>query len=265
MGVNYSSLPQTIVGGPAIDDVEIRYRRLPSSDPVNFVSGVDVYSTFQDPGDERNFYFWGIEGTHIIKTFPELFTVPGPPVTPAPKDCCDRCFVSETLTNPVSILDDEQQNGQSITALAGFLADDGLRFTERYRANVQQYSMNQEAFTFYNLIASQISIDGDLFDPPPARIRGNMVNLDDPSEDIIGFFAAFGVQERAIFIDRDFLEDKQRLVQINDDCRTLPTARIESTYLLGILREGLRKHTYEKDSIGHMAVCSICLCRPGRD
>lgn len=227
LGARYSSLPQTIIEGPEIDSVIVRYRRDPSADPVNFVSGVEVFSQFQDPGDQRNFFLWEIEGTHIIRTFPERFSVPGPPRMPAPKDCCDRCWINENLLNQSNVFSDEQLNGQTITAPVGFLVDDGLRFTEKYYANVRQYSMNEEAFNFYTLIQSQVEIDGDLFDPPPARIRGNIINLDDPTEDIIGFFSAFGIQERAVFIDRDILEDSQRAVEILDDCRTLPTATID--------------------------------------
>ncbi len=93
-------------------------------------------------------------------------------------------------------MSDEQQDGEEITALAGFVEDDGRRFTEKYYANVRQFSMNEAAFNFYTLIASQIQISGDLFDPPPARIRGNIVNLDTPTEEVIGFFAAFSVKER---------------------------------------------------------------------
>ncbi len=227
LGERYSSLPQTINAGPEIEAVEVRYRRLPSSDPVNFVSGVEVYSQFQDPVDERNFYLWEIEGTHIVRTFPERFTVPGPPRMAAPKDCCDRCWISESLLNQTNIFSDDQVDGQTITAFAGFLQDDGLRFTDKYYANVRQFSMNEEAFNFYSLVQSQIEIDGDLFDPPPARIRGNIINLDNPTEEIIGFFAVFGIQERSVFIDRDLLEDTQRAVEILDDCRTLNTATIE--------------------------------------
>ena len=227
LGTNYSSLPQTVVAGPEIEELEVRYRRLPSSDPVNFVSGVEVYSVFTDPPEERNFYFWGVEGTFVVKTFPELFVIQGDPDVPAPKDCCDRCWLSENNINTNQLLSDEQIDGERITSLAGFISDDGQRYTERYYANVQQYSLNEEAFNFYTLIASQVSIDGDLFDPPPARIRGNIINLDDPTEEIIGFFGAFSIQERGVFIDRSFLDDTQRLVQINDDCLTLPTATID--------------------------------------
>ena len=227
LGVSYSSLPQTVVDGPEIQELEIRYRRLPSSDPTNFVSGVEVYSVFDDPAGERNFYFWGIEGTYVVKTFPELFVIQGDPDVAAPKDCCDRCWLSENNVNTTQLLSDDQLDGERITSLAGLITDDGQRYTERYYANVQQYSLNEEAFNFYSLVASQVSIDGDLFDPPPARIRGNIINLDDPTEEIIGFFGAFSIQERSVFIDRSFLDDTQRLVQINDDCLTLPTATIE--------------------------------------
>ena len=94
-------------------------------------------------------------------------------------------------------------------------------------AVIQQLSITKETYAFLNLLNNQLSIDGDIFDPPPATIRGNMINLDNPEENVIGYFYVSDVSADSVFIDKSVLEENQPMLQINDDCRILPNSTTE--------------------------------------
>ena len=64
-----------------------------------------------------------------------------------------------------------------------------------------------------------MSITGDIFDPPPATLRGNMVNLTNPDEIVIGYFRASDVSIDSMFLTREMLAEPRPLRKINDDCR----------------------------------------------
>ncbi len=220
----YFSTPELVTKAPEIDSLIIAYKKLPSADPFEFASGVEIYSQWQDPADEDNYYMWKSSGTYQIETHPEDHIVIDGfgNAIPAPLDCCSTCWVDEFNTDKsIKILRDNNSNGNLTTNLAAFIADDGGRYMDKYHVTIEQHSISKDAFLFFELLNNQISIDGNIFDPPPATIRGNMINLENPDESVIGYFRASDVAVKSIFIPRDILEDTQALKVINNDCRVL--------------------------------------------
>ena len=230
-GTQYTSTPETIVPVAPIDSLILQFKKIPTADPATFISGVEVFARFQDPPDSRDFYIWRNNGTYIIETHPELFTIRpffgGPPI-PAPKDCCSICWIFEFNADfSIKILNDKNSNGTINTELAAFIPDNGLRFYSKYMAVIHQLSISSEAHAFFDLLEKQLSIDGDIFDPPPATILGNMINLDRQEENVIGYFHASDVSIDTIFIERSVFDDFQNARKINDDCRVLRLATVD--------------------------------------
>lgn len=217
-GVSYISTPQTIPDGPDIDSVIFRFKKLPSADPNNIRSGVEVFSQWQDPPEE-NFYLWiKHKGAYQIRTRPDLaHDMFG---EPAPKDCCAICFVNEPV-KPLNVLSDFRENGQTITASVAFIEDDGLRIKRMFFMELNQLNISREAFEFYDEVSTQLSINGSILDPPPSTITGNMVSTSDQDQIAIGFFGAFRSSTRLIEITPQLLEDRQREIIIEEDCRTV--------------------------------------------
>ena len=222
-GKSYYSTPELVTKAPEIDSLILKYKKFPSVDPTDFVSGVEVYSQWQDPGDEDNYYMWQSSGIYKIETRPwdhEVcvnFTC-----FPAPKDCCAKCWISEQpIDYSIKLMNYVFSNGNFVTNLAVFVTDDGLRYMDKYYVTIKQHSISEEAFLFFKLLNNQKSIDGDIFDPPPATIQGNMISLSNPDENVIGYFRASDVAIKSIFIPRDILGETQKLKVIKDDCRVL--------------------------------------------
>lgn len=218
----YISTAEKVEPVPAIKSIEARFKKLPSADPVVFSSGVELYTTFDDPMEAQNFMFWNTMGTFIMYTNPELYVIKNPPAQPipAPKECCARCFFEEQKAeSQFRIYSDQNTNGNETTQLAAYLPDDGGRFDEKYLVRLEQYSLSREAFQFYKLLNEQIEIDGDIFDPPPAAITTNIVNVTNPDQQVIGYFHASDVFRDSIYIEESIIEDRQLNREIPDDCR----------------------------------------------
>ncbi len=225
-GERYSSIPEIVPKVSPIDSIIVAYKRLPSSSETEIRVGAEIFVQSMDPVDEENFYWWANSGTYFIKTFPDEFTVPnfgfGQPNLPAPKDCCAECWVTEQNGDQtLHLFKDNNSNGQRISQMAAFIEDDGGRYLEKYLVRIDQLSLTKEAYQFYNLVGQQLSITGDIFDPPPATITGNMVNLDDPDAQVIGYFFASDASRDSVFIHRDQLEVHRADLHIPDDCRLL--------------------------------------------
>jgi hypothetical protein len=221
-GGQYISAPEKLLPVPQIKRIDAKFKKFPSVNPLLFRSGVELYTTFDDPSEEQNFMFWNTNGTYILYTNPELHTIKdglGNPIS-APKDCCDRCFLEEQKADATFyIYDDNQSNGNENTVLAGYLPDDGGRFDEKYLVRLEQFSLSREAFQFYDLLNEQLSIDGDIFDPPPAGTNGNIINVSDPTQRVIGYFHASDIYVDSIYIENSLIETPNKNRQLYDDCR----------------------------------------------
>ena len=223
-GTQYASSPEKVEQAPKIDSLISRYRRLPSLADNLFDHGIEVYSVFKDDPEKQDFYLFKNNGTYLVETYPELyqFNPPEGRPIPAPKDCCKICWVDEeSADDEIRITSDRDFNGNTTTQLTSFIIDDGGRYDDKYLIRVFQNSITKEAFQFFELLESQLSISGDLFDPPPATLRGNIINITEPEDPVIGYFYASDVAVDSLFLERSELQDPYLDFEYWDDCRTL--------------------------------------------
>lgn len=227
----YRSDFQTIPESTEIEDVFFVSESIPSNNDLVNITGVNVYATWQDPPSMDNFYLWNMEGTYRIETPCRE------PVRADPSDVClydprdnfgEACWIIErnVLGNSLPV-SDRLFNGTSTTHLIGFLEDDSKRFSsdfvsgaKQYHGNVIQYTVNKEAFEFYSEVEILSEINGEIFDTAPVTPIGNIYNVADPSEPVIGFFGAFAKSEKGAFVNRNVLQERKKHGQCGD-CRYL--------------------------------------------
>lgn len=227
------SLPEKVERVPEIDSLSVRTHEIFTDNPLYNQSGAQVMVHFKDPADEKNYYQWVHgESVYVLIANPELHRF-GPdnflcPYCDDPKDCCDRCFRTEKLTRiPLTIADDESFNGASMSVPFIFIEDNGVRLRDTYRIDIQQRSLSQRAHRFLLLTKQQQEIEGNVFDPPPANIRSNLVNMDNPDESVLGYFMASDVHTRRIYIKNTDIAIHKAVNIIPDDCREVRNASLE--------------------------------------
>jgi hypothetical protein len=231
-GKVYTSLPEKVESVPEIKSLTYQVIKIPVEGEVNPKSGVQLIASIDDPADQNNFYFWRNDpSTYVLITRPDLFTTrpteSDPGRNPAPKACCDTCYLTELVGNQsLFIAQDDNFNGLSTKIPVGFIEDDGLRFIQTYRVDLRQMSITQKAYRFLRLVKQQTEITGSVFDPPPANIRGNMISLDNPDEVVLGYFIAAGERKKRLYIKGSDLEFRQNVAIIPDDCRVVTGAQV---------------------------------------
>ncbi|WP_373492780.1 DUF4249 domain-containing protein [Aquiflexum sp.] len=231
-GKSYTSLPERVESVPQIDSLSYKSIKFNTNDRLTDIIGVQVFAHFTDPSDQANFYYWrNGTSTFVLVANPELYTLPPNhpenPRGPAPKDCCAICFVDdESRIQRFTLASDENFNGLSQRLPVLFIEDNGLRFRQTYRAEIQQMAISSEAHRFLSLIEQQTNLTGSVFDNPPASIRGNIISLDDPDETVLGYFIAGSVDKKNVYIENNKLEFRQTPGIIPDDCLTVSGARL---------------------------------------
>lgn len=224
-GVSYESSVETMVSVSSILKV---YDQFNPEGPKKTADGKqipanDIYIDFQDPANERNFYLWRWrlyeeqlycatcqQGRYIV------FDVG--PVSSGPIDvlgcvrdttlgslnlfdypCRSLCwdiFYNTTINAASDVYTNGQtQTGRKIASIPIYQRDPALII-------VEQLSLSANAYRYYKLLADQVQNTGTLADSPPAPTAGNVKNVADVSENVIGYFSAASAAVGKHKIDR---------------------------------------------------------------
>ena len=131
--------------------------------------GIKLAINFTDPGGEQNFYFW------------ETFVAGELRVLPDPGN-------KNNL-----IANDDFFDGQQVE---GYFPNEELVVEVGELALVRQFGLTENVYRYYFALYDQAGKTGSILDTPPAPVRGNIVNLNNPEEFPLGYFYATEVAER---------------------------------------------------------------------
>jgi hypothetical protein len=144
--------------------------------------GLQTYLDVNDPASTQNYYRWTARGYHQRRST-------GVP-TGFGSICCDRCWVLKE-EGVVNVLSDALINGSTIRQRPVFFSP--FYTLGRHLIEVQQYSLSQETYLYWNRYRDQQQRTGSIFDPLPAPLLGNVVNINDPQDIALGYFEVSGI------------------------------------------------------------------------
>ena len=64
---------------------------------------------------------------------------------------------------------------------------------------LNQYSLNEDCYRFWEAVNNQMNATGQIFDPIESQIMGNIINRNDTTELVFGYFAASAVSKKSMF------------------------------------------------------------------
>ncbi|WP_298136847.1 DUF4249 domain-containing protein [Flavobacterium sp.] len=99
-----------------------------------------------------------------------------------------------------------------------FVSNQNYRIKHRYSILVKQYVQNLEAYNFYKTL-NTMSSEGNILSPSqPGFIVGNIKNIEDPNEKIIGFFEVSSVSSARLFFNYTDLFPGEELPPDFNEC-----------------------------------------------
>jgi hypothetical protein len=105
------------------------------------------------------------------------------------------CFIETNLeTQNMLLFDGERSRVNELPRQRVLRRDIDHTFLEPHYFNVSLYSLTREAFTYWEQLNQVVNNVGSIFDTPPAPVRGNLYNVEDPQEQVLGYFQASAVQ-----------------------------------------------------------------------
>ena len=80
--------------------------------------------------------------------------------------------------------------------------------------------MSQEGYYFWKNLEESNEVTGSLYDKQPFQVIGNIKNIDDPEEPVLGYFDMATVSSRRLFIDKFNLPEDVSVPSLYTNCKS---------------------------------------------
>jgi hypothetical protein len=190
-GANYTyeSSPVTMVPVPPVDSIYYEKQQFgTSSSPLR--EGCQIWFDTHDPDNKCRFYRWDYTETWMFQL----------PYVVAN----NICWISENSgvinVKNASIL---SENRITKNPLA-FITPESDRLSLKYCLQLNQYSISEDEFDYWEKLKKITDEIGSLYDVTPTFIPGNVTCNEDPEQDVLGYFSVSAVSSKRIYISNNF-------------------------------------------------------------
>ena len=199
---SYESLPMEMKAVPPIDS--IFYEKIKIADKTLWSplkQGAQIYLNAHDPTGICKFYRWDYNETWEFR-LPYSFPIN------------NTCWISNNASviniKNTSIMSEDRINRYPIY----FISNETDRLKVRYSMLINQYSLNEDEFDYWEKLQNVIQDVGSLYDIIPASVPGNVFCVEDPGEKVLGYFSVSAKTSKRFFI-KDYFSG---IINLYSDC-----------------------------------------------
>jgi hypothetical protein len=225
-GSVYESLPETLLPVGKIERVyyEFDAQVRPSVRPIPPSPGLNVYLDGTVMPEQAGLIRWRTFGTWENVTFPEARYNAG---EPDPPPCaargnrlkCTCCFCWMTNYDPEPLLSDPLFHQEKVARqFISFVPAYANVFYDKFHLKVEQMSVSENIYEFWDMVKTQKQKGSDLFQTPASKLAGNIKSASG-SIRMMGYFGASSVRDTSFFITRKAIPYQLPLIDtVKDSC-----------------------------------------------
>jgi hypothetical protein len=202
-GEVYESEPEMFPSpSPAINSVYWEFETAGTSDRTESVNGIRFFLDLEADADQgRNFRWelvetWEYQAANpidyyydgLLHAWPDSFSY---------HTCWITGKIDQIYTATTRIAESNTIKGFPLN----YVSEQSNRLSTRYSLQVLQYSLNDEAYDYWKRIEVQNQESGGIYEQQPDYVSGNMYNMNNLEEYVLGFFNMCPVSEMRIFVD----------------------------------------------------------------
>lgn len=254
----FKSEPERVPPLVELQSMEITYKpELLFSESFNaFVPGHEITTSFNDPGDEENFYYWRFRSFEKLIYCRECYNYTiyrngecfqpnpndgGPPLKEYYTYSCEEDCWRIRYNERIILLSDQFVNGKLVSQLP--VGEVLLYTNDNILIELQQFSISSNAYQYFETLKDIVDDNGGFNSPLPAALVGNMYNPNDPEEFVLGRFTAASSTSASEFVERIFIEEpqlEQRLINSPEEDEVPPPIVSRVPCIEGRYRTGMR-------------------------
>jgi hypothetical protein len=249
--LNYESYPMEMKPVPPIDSIYYEKTVIePKYENFAGIDGCQIYLDTHDSGNKCRFFRFDYAETWVLRL---LFPVDNM-----------KCWVSEKsnaiIIKSTAALKETQINHYPIN----YISNSSDRLKRKYSILVNQYSLNEDEYNFWEKLQNLTVQVGGLYDVIPYSIPSNLLCIENPNEKVLGYFSVSAKSSKRIFIEDNF----SGIIDQYADCisDTIPTDDANSIPNLNISVWVLLVHKHTFNSPGYTLItkskgCADCTVR----
>lgn len=182
---------------PPIDSLSWKQADAPAKD-------VTVYVSTHDAGNNSRYYRWDFTETWQYRSVYEtdMYLIGNYIHFTDSTNQIYNCW--STTPSTLIALGSSVKLSQDVIdkAPVAVIPQNSPKIGVRYSILVRQYVLTPEAHKFFEILQKNTEQLGTLFDPQPSQLAGNIRNINNTGEPVIGFVTASTVTEKRLFINK---------------------------------------------------------------
>lgn len=222
-GTEYRSLPCIMYPVKQIDTIYFRKDQEIPKNSTQILDGIRIYLDAENDG-EGNYFRWIYDewwkfSVPNPKKYDYIDQYNIPKVDQIKQVCYQHNGSNEILIHSTEASQTSRIEREPILFLPTDMSD---RFLLQYCIDIRQLSLSAEEFQFWEQMEILNASGGDIFDKQPFSIVGNIHNINDPEETVLGFFQVSAVKEKRLYIVPEEIKDLD-LPVYSYDCERVET------------------------------------------
>jgi hypothetical protein len=165
-------------------------------------NGIIITVDTHDAANQTHYYRWDFEETWAYRSAyaSEYKMEGGTPALRSADELVYQCYKTvpsvQINTATTTRFSEDRIDDYELT----FIKAGAQRISDHYSILVNQYALSKNAYEYWEQLKNTTETLGSLFDPQPSRVSGNIQNIHDPAEPVIGYFDGGSSTEKRIFI-----------------------------------------------------------------
>lgn len=188
-GRTFQSEPEALPPLPRVEKIDVDvYKEDRRNGVGNIVEQefleIKITTPLRSGNTEKSFLRWNMTGVYRF--------IEAPPPGENPFEPQNTCYIDHDLSkNQILLFNGREAAKETLTRFSA-LRDIPLNyfFSSGYYITVYQQTLSPDAYRYWDQLRQNASQGGGLFDPTPGSVKGNIQNMNNPEESVLGYFYA---------------------------------------------------------------------------
>lgn len=205
-GRQYRSHYDTLLACPAVDSIYYELSKQETTDPDHPLEGIQFYSDLLLSKEKATNFRWILEETYEY-TSPytgNYVWFGGEQIDTVFEDTVSTCYMTAPIRSIYTATTQTLTENRIRRNPLNFVSTETPRLKIKYSLLVEQHSLSDGAFEYWDRLRSLTQETGGLYETQPPNTTGNLYNTADPEERVLGYFYATQPQQKRIIVDRRF-------------------------------------------------------------
>jgi hypothetical protein len=204
----YESEYDSLLACAPIDSLSYKLEVQGTSNPIINYYGIRFYADVKGSTEESRNYLWTFEETWEYTSYYKIqFIWDGRELQDFNQYLYgfEICYLTSRLENFEVGSSSLMGSNEFLQQPLHFVSNQTPRLQEQYSLLVAQHSLSHDAFLYWEKMRAQAGDTGGLFETQPSSSRGNIYNINDSDEKVLGYFFTSQVQEKRLTVKEAFI------------------------------------------------------------